>query len=214
MRLRSLVRRLRPTSASVPVASAQADVDVMYTDANSSASAPADTEFVAQGIAAIQSRAGIVGPSQRLKEPCCRSRYYSPLQHAAQLLAYLVVHDGSAGEEITSADLQFLHGHMAFDLRWCCRPWNPVARELTRLTTGRKVYRRSSEPPIGRRERVFPIPSAAEAEPVCERVLGRASLFVPEAERQFLWPGPPTAEHCPHVDHPCPLWRPCHERRR
>ena len=52
-----------------------------------------------------------------------------------------------------------------------------MAREFTRLTSGRKLYRRRTEPPVGGRERVYAIPTAAAAKPIRERVLGRASLF-------------------------------------
>jgi hypothetical protein len=34
-----------------------------------------------------------------------------------------------------------LYRQMCKHLNWAVRPWNPVAREVTRLTTGRKVYR-------------------------------------------------------------------------
>ena len=214
MRLRSLVRRLHSPSPSVSTAPVQPDIDPGGVDVQSPASTPDDTEVFELGIGAAKRRAGIIDPYAYLTEPCCRSSYYSPLQHAAQLLSYLVLYNNCAERVIDTDTIQCDFGSMACELRWHCRPWNPVAHQFTLLTSKKKVYRRRTEPPVGRRERAYPIPSAAEARPICEQVLGQASLFVAEAEREFLWPGPPTSEHCPHVDHPCPLWRPWHGKRR
>ena len=214
MRLRSLVRRLRSPSQSVSRAPVQPNIDHPSRHPPSAASVLEGTDVDQIGVDADRRRCGIVEADAHLREPCCRSDFYSPQQHAAQLLAHLILQENSAGEILPSETLQIDYGSMAFQLRWHCRAWNPVAREFTRLTGGRKLYRRRTEPPVGGRERVYAIPTAAAAKPICEHVLGRASLFVPEEDREFLWPGPPTAEHCPRVGATCPLWRPWHGARR
>jgi len=78
----------------------------------------------------------------------------SPKQHADQLLEW--VHAaGFTGRSLLAADLKRMHKAMCIELNWMGRPWNPIAREICKMTTGRKVYARV--PAGGRRKRVYPI---------------------------------------------------------
>ena len=64
----------------------------------------------------------------------------TPEQHARALLDWLQSPGGLTGE-IRSDEVQRIHRDMCLALGWDVRPWNPVAEVLTRLTSGRKIYR-------------------------------------------------------------------------
>jgi len=94
---------------------------------------------------------------------CWQTSHYPPRLHASQLLSWLL-HEGYASREILAADLQRLYTQFCEELNWAVRPWNPVARELTRLTTGRKNYCWIIEDGLRRRLRVYPVPTPSDSE--------------------------------------------------
>ena len=91
MRLRSLVDRLRSPSQSVWRAPVQPNIDHTSSHPPSPASVLEGTDVDQTGIDADRRRCGIVEADAHLREPCCRSGFYSPQQHAAQLLAHLIL---------------------------------------------------------------------------------------------------------------------------
>jgi hypothetical protein len=71
--------------------------------------------------------------------PCWQTASYSPKQHAEMLVGWLTRYNWEI--ELRYPQMLQLYRQMCRHLNWAVRPWNPVAREVTRLTTGRKVYR-------------------------------------------------------------------------
>jgi hypothetical protein len=96
--------------------------------------------------------------------PCWRTTEYSAAAHAEYFLRWLH-EEGYAGEYRYSQVLKLYH-RMCVEVNWATRPWNPVGHALTRLTTGKKVYRWFRQPDGQRRRlRVYPIfPEIADAE--------------------------------------------------
>ena len=101
---------------------------------------------------------GVVPTPRHLPSPtpCCRTALYQPRQHAHQLVSWFEEKRWSG--ELVFADMLASYWAMCVDCNWAVRPWNPVAREFTKLTTGRKVYRwfRLSDGEL-HRLRVYPI---------------------------------------------------------
>jgi hypothetical protein len=194
MGLRSLFQRVTPrTSLS----------------GNGVASAPQQVKMPTQGsdervIAQPAPDAGCLDVTRKL---CCRTVHYSPRLHAAQLLVYRE-QKGWVGYAVTSGDLQDAHGSMCAEAGWWIRPWNPVGRQVALLTTqGKKVYEWQTDRGVRKRLRVFPIPSAAIIRTVCDPILGRCSLAVPKAYRDYPWPGAPSTPDCLYLGRRCPIWR-------
>jgi hypothetical protein len=71
--------------------------------------------------------------------PCWQTASYSPERHARQLLSWL--REQGWDREVLYPDMLRLYHAMCEELNWATRPWAPVAREFTRITTRRKVYR-------------------------------------------------------------------------
>jgi hypothetical protein len=92
--------------------------------------------------------------------PCWCTALYSPRAHAKRLLWWLRAVEPYSGE-LLAADLQAVYRSMCLELNWAVRPWNPVARKFTKLTTGRKIYRWFLDPEDGTRHRlsVYPAPT-------------------------------------------------------
>ena len=101
---------------------------------------------------------GVIPTPRQLPSPtpCCRTALYQPRQHAFQLVSWFEEKRWSG--ELVFADMLASYWAMCVDCNWAVRPWNPVAREFTKLTTGRKVYRwfRLSDGKL-HRLRVYPI---------------------------------------------------------
>jgi hypothetical protein len=61
--------------------------------------------------------------------------------HAQQLLVWLRDPEFEHQGQLTTADILEIYAEVCLHLGWRQRPWNPVAREFARLTTGgRKIY--------------------------------------------------------------------------
>ena len=67
--------------------------------------------------------------------------------------------NGYGSTELLAGDMQRTYAEVCRELNWAVRPWNPVARELTRLTTGRKVYRWIVRDDMRHRLRVYLVPT-------------------------------------------------------
>jgi hypothetical protein len=89
---------------------------------------------------------------------CWQTAGLSPRRHAQALLEWLWK-NGYGSAEFLAAEMQRIYAEVCRELNWAVRPWNPVARELTRLTTGRKVYRWVLRDGIRHRLRVYQVPT-------------------------------------------------------
>ena len=83
-----------------------------------------------------------------------------PTEHAKRLLAWCQQEDGGVTGEVLAEDLIAIHAEMCGEQGIAWRPWNPVAAELRRLTTGRKDYRWVVRDGVRHRLRVYFIPDA------------------------------------------------------
>ena len=107
-------------------------------------------------------------PAQLHAEPtpplhvCWQAASLSPRRHAQTLLEWLWK-NGYGSAEFLAADMQRTYIELCRELNWAVRPWNPVARELTRLTTGRKIYRWVLRDGIRHRLRVYQVPTPDQA---------------------------------------------------
>lgn len=92
--------------------------------------------------------------------PCWRTALYPPEAHARRLLWWLR-EVNRPSRDLLAAELQSVYRSMCLELNWAVRSWNPVAREFTKLTTRRKVYRWFLHPEDGTRHRlrVYPAPT-------------------------------------------------------
>ena len=80
--------------------------------------------------------------------------------------------NGYGSAEFLAADMQQkTYAEVCRQLNWVVRPWNPVAKELTLLTTGRKKYRWILRDGIRHRLRVYtvPTPDSASVDAVARR---------------------------------------------
>ena len=123
------------------------------------------------GVPTSEHRTGVEEPlaptpdEQPSPVPCWRTAHYPPEAHARRLFWWLRdVHHYSG--ELLAADLQSVYRSMCLELNWAVRPWNPVACEFTKLTTGRKIYRWFLDPDGTRhRLRVYPAPTPSPEVP-------------------------------------------------
>ena len=82
----------------------------------------------------------------------------TPDRHARQLIDWITVHD-EWGDGLLFVEILAAYGRMCVRFGWSPRPWNPIARELTKRTTGRKVFRWTRFPDGTRhRLRFYPRP--------------------------------------------------------
>ncbi len=89
---------------------------------------------------------------------CWQSAHFSPRRHAQALLEWLWS-NGYGSAELLSGNMQRTYAGVCRELNWAVRPWNPVARELTRLTTKRKLYRWIVRDGIRHRLHVYLVPT-------------------------------------------------------
>lgn len=87
----------------------------------------------------------------------------TPAEHAHRLVAWCQQMDLGPSGEILAADLMEAHLEMCADQGLAVRPWNPVSREVTRLTTRTKDYRWVHLEDGPHRLRVFVISPAADS---------------------------------------------------
>jgi hypothetical protein len=71
--------------------------------------------------------------------PCWQTARHSAGRHAERLLRWL--NDEGLWDEYRFPELLEMYQLMCLELNWAVRPWNPVGAALTRLTTGKKIYR-------------------------------------------------------------------------
>ena len=99
-------------------------------------------------------------PMRRQTPVAWKPARLSPAEHARRLLAWCQQEDGGVTGEVLACDLVAIHAEMCGEWGLEVRPWNPIARELTLLTTGRKSYRWVRRDDGLHRLRVYVIPPA------------------------------------------------------
>lgn len=97
------------------------------------------------------------------------SRALTPKEHAHRLVAWCQQMELGDTGEILAAELMEAHLEMCAAEGLAVRPWNPVACELTRLTTGSKDYRWVECDDGLHRLRVYYIPPAGMTAEVFRR---------------------------------------------
>ena len=99
-----------------------------------------------------------ISTPKRSARPTWRPALEPPDVHANRLLDWLQSEGGLTGE-LRVEEIQHIYRHMCADIGWEERPWNPVAREFTRLTTGKKVYRWFDLEDGRHKLRIYPVPT-------------------------------------------------------
>ena len=115
-----------------------------------------------------------VSPAQEARpsaaDPVPKRRRSAPLldmppeAQARALLSLLQEQDYGTENRIRTAEMRRIHLEMCDGLGWRPCKWNPVACELTRITTaGRKVYGRFlNDDGTTTKQRIYPIPPRSE----------------------------------------------------
>lgn len=100
----------------------------------------------------------------RLSRPEPVLEDHPPEAHARRLLAWLR-DGGNRGRQgdILTPEMLEIYQEMCMEILWRERAWNPIAHELTRLTTGRKVYCWIRDNGRRRRVRVYPIEGVTDS---------------------------------------------------
>lgn len=127
---------------------------------------PVEPEPVQSGTAAEPGGTGgtaLVPQAPRLKLPLVPLEHHPPEAHARALLAWLQTGDHRGREgQILFDEMLAIYREMLMDLGWAERPWQPVAIEFTKLTTGRKIYAWVTTGRVKQRLRVYPVPGVSD----------------------------------------------------
>ena len=92
----------------------------------------------------------IVGTISHSTRPASFPAHKSPEAHAIALVKYCR-RNGYTFKCVLAEDMQVLHRQMCAELGWLERPWNPVAKAVTSVLGGKKLYVRVG----GRRRRAY-----------------------------------------------------------
>jgi hypothetical protein len=134
---------------------ADAEVPTSVPTASSPTPSPIDTEGDGTDIGDLS---GLTGAEPHEPSP---NSLWPPLateHHARKFLSVLLA-SGYGGRDLLHDDLKELYLKMCWLLDWKPRPWNPLAKEFRKLTTGDwKPYERVKfTDGMTRRVRVYPI---------------------------------------------------------
>ena len=120
---------------------------------------------------------------------CWQTAAFPPHRHARALLEWLWA-NGYGSSELLAGDMQRTYVEVCRELNWAVRPWNPVARELTLLTTGRKLYRWINQEGMRHRLRVYLVPTpnhlGIDAKCVPQRTAYRMQRSSPTTTRRSV----------------------------